>query len=256
MDPSDTNIARYGSLYIFLTVVVGVAVIGFFRGTAPANYHSVAEPAAHEEAEDHDHAVPLARSYSQMRRTPRGEGSGFDADLARMRGVLPGQSDSVDLSGTSKAVDLVSRAERRAYDGAPPVIPHPVRQRSASECAACHEEGLRVGSHQAPAFPHASYQVCVQCHAMAEPNAPFSDGIADPRAVPNSFAGLAAPTEGPRWSVAAPTIPHKTHMRERCDSCHGVSGRDAIRSTHPWRQNCEQCHAPNSGLEWRPGGLQ
>ena len=84
-----------------------------------------------------------------------------------------------------------------------------------------------------------------------------SEGLADdPREVPNAFAGLAAPAEGPRWtSIAPPTIPHQVFMHERCNSCHWVSGRDAIRSTHPYRESCEQCHAPIADLDQRPGGM-
>ena len=55
------------------------------------------------------------------------------------------------------------------------------------------------------------------------------------------------------WSIAPPEIPHRTFMQERCESCHGVNGRDAIRSTHPWRQSCEQCHAPSAEFDQRGG---
>jgi cytochrome c-type protein NapB len=76
----------------------------------------------------------------------------------------------------------------------------------------------------------------------------------DPRAVDNSFAGFPSPDQGPRaWDIAPPQIPHRTFMRERCESCHGVNGRDAIRSSHPYRQSCEQCHAASAEKDLRPG---
>lgn len=72
----------------------------------------------------------------------------------------------------------------------------------------------------------------------------------------NLFDGLDSPDHGARaWSIAPPQIPHRTLMRERCESCHGVGGRDAMRSTHPDRQSCTQCHAPNAALDQQPMSL-
>jgi cytochrome c-type protein NapB len=72
--------------------------------------------------------------------------------------------------------------------------------------------------------------------------------------VPNSFVGKVSPVAGPRaWDIAPPQIPHTTWMREQCDACHGVNGRDPIRSTHPWRESCEQCHAASATNDLRPG---
>ncbi|HRC56557.1 MAG TPA: hypothetical protein PKU97_11575, partial [Kofleriaceae bacterium] len=69
----------------------------------------------------------------------------------------------------------------------------------------------------------------------------------------SAFVGLPAPGRGERaWPGAPPTIPHTTWMRERCDSCHGVWGASGLRSTHPWRQSCTQCHAPAAALDQRP----
>jgi cytochrome c-type protein NapB len=31
-------------------------------------------------------------------------------------------------------------------------------------------------------------------------------------------------------------------------SCHGYTGLQGIRTTHPWRQNCQQCHAPSATM--------
>jgi cytochrome c-type protein NapB len=42
---------------------------------------------------------------------------------------------------------------------------------------------------------------------------------------------------------APPVIPHKVFMRENCLSCHsGPGGREEIRTTHPERTRCMQCH--------------
>ncbi len=244
-----------GPLYIFFAVVIGVSLIAFMRATHEDAY-DFSVPVEHTASSTSDH-VPTARSYRDMRDSPRGS-SGFDRDLAMLEAQLPSRADAVELSGAKEAA-LAARSQRRAYDGAPPVIPHPVRQRSASECRACHERGIALGAKTAPMYPHDAFQSCTQCHAMAEPNLPWGGRSAglepDPRGVDNSFVGSPAPAEGPRWTgIAPPRIPHTTFMHERCESCHGVTGANAMRSTHPDRQNCEQCHAPQAELEWRPGG--
>lgn len=243
-----------GGLRIFFAVVVGVALVGFLRGTAEeseAGGGTVELAAAVTSSE----GVPLARSYRELRDSPRGAGSGWEADLAQLRALGPGTTDEVSLEGVSKQQDLADRASRRAYDGAPPRIPHAVRQDSAAECLACHDKGLRFRGLLATPMSHTSTTSCTQCHVVEE--APMPGGAdlpPDPRAVGNSFVGVASPTEGPRaWSVAPPQIPHRTWMREACDSCHGVNGRDALRSTHPWRANCEQCHTASAETDKRPG---
>jgi cytochrome c-type protein NapB len=46
-------------------------------------------------------------------------------------------------------------------------------------------------------------------------------------------------------------MPHPMHMRSECDSCHGPSGRPGLRTSHPDRQNCVQCHASSAPLDQR-----
>jgi hypothetical protein len=41
-------------------------------------------------------------------------------------------------------------------------------------------------------------------------------------------------------------------MREACASCHGPSGKRGLRSTHPVRASCQQCHARSAALDQRP----
>ncbi len=149
---------------------------------------------------------------------------------------------TVAPSLAQKRAALEARASRRAYDGAPPVIPHPVDSIDASSCLSCHEHGLAIGSVLAPAIPHAAYASCTQCHAP--PAADFLRSVPLPA---STFVGRSAPVAGPRASaVAPPVIPHATHMRENCLACHGPSGHAALRSTHPERQSCTQCHAPSA----------
>jgi cytochrome c-type protein NapB len=133
------------------------------------------------------------------------------------------------------------RAERRAYDGAPPVIPHP---NLGAACTSCHHErGVEVqGLGFAPRMPHANTDGlsdvarCVQCHV-------FQTGKGEFR--PSGFVGLRQDLrKGARASPGAPpVIPHLVQLREQCVSCHdGPAAREAIRTPHPERARCRQCH--------------
>ena len=134
------------------------------------------------------------------------------------------------------------RAERRAYDGAPPVIPH---EPLGTACTICHNsDGIFVAEiGYAPASPHALTpglsleSRCQQCHVFQRTRETFAD---------SRFEGVKRVSElGARmYAGAPPTMPHGLFMREDCVSCHaGPGAREGIRTTHPERTRCGQCHA-------------
>ncbi len=238
---------------VLAAVVVGVSLVGFLAGTARSDYDFELPVAPHAPLAAGE--VREAPRWAELRRTPRGEGSGWETDLAALAAAGPQLLDPVDRGEGTPADVVAERASLRAYDGAPPQIPHPVRQDSAAECLACHEEGLRLRGRLAPAMSHRELTSCTQCHVVAEAPMPGIGAVPpDPREVPNTFVGKASPVAGPRaWAIAPPQVPHRTWMRERCESCHGVNGRAPIRSTHPHRESCEQCHAASAEIDLRPG---
>lgn len=135
----------------------------------------------------------------------------------------------------------VDRAERRAYDGAPPVIPHP---NLGAECVGCHHtRGVQIeGLGYAPPSPHektsglSERSRCTQCHLFRQSQDLF-------RA--SQFAGLTQNLQkGERlYDGAPPVIPHDVLMRENCAACHdGPAAREVIRTPHPERVRCRQCH--------------
>jgi cytochrome c-type protein NapB len=202
-----------------------------------------------------------ARSYRDMQERVYGPNAELPAAWFRAIRAAPDLLAPVAQTEADRDAARARRAGRRAYDGAPPVIPHPVDQLAAPACATCHEAGAVFAGLVAPVMSHARRDSCLQCHAVAaDPRA-----LADPHAAgtppppETAFAGL-APRRGERaWAGAPPMIPHATWMRERCTSCHGALGALGMRSTHPWRASCEQCHAPSAALDQRaplplPGG--
>jgi cytochrome c-type protein NapB len=135
-----------------------------------------------------------------------------------------------------------TRALRRAYDGAPPVIPHVP---FGPDCTFCHTaEGKDLSEMGfAPANPHlhtagmSASSRCRQCHVFAR---------TDRVLVASNFRGLPQVVRrGERaYPDAPPTIPHPVFMRESCNACHaGPAVRPEIRCTHPERMRCLQCHA-------------
>lgn len=232
---------------VLLAVTIGAAFVGFFVGTSPPDFER--EPVLPGEPSASAEGLVEAPRYDGLRTSARGDGPGWTAELAALVGLSPSRLDPVER-GRDLAGDLASRAERRAYDGAPPTIPHPIAQGGMPECLACHEDGLRIRDAAAPAMSHSEHSSCTQCHVVAADPVPGGDSVA---LSANAFDGLDASPAGPRaWSIAPPQIPHATWMRERCESCHGPNGRDALKSTHPSRENCVQCHAAQSSLELRP----
>jgi cytochrome c-type protein NapB len=156
-----------------------------------------------------------------------------------------GDSSTVEVpdhEGALKSSAAV-RAERRAYDGAPPTIPH---DSFGANCSNCHtHRGRSVsGVGFAPASPHVDTRYaggtirCRQCHVPVA-----TDGLF----VATSYEGLPQDlAAGDRATRGAPPrIPHRVLMRENCAACHdGPGAREGIRTDHPERTRCRQCHVP------------
>jgi nitrate reductase (cytochrome), electron transfer subunit len=245
--------AGFSALMAF--VVISIAVVGYFVGiqspmnpvTQPIKSDSPLVP--HHSATtaiDKVSVLPAPR-YSEMPNLKWG------AALDRITSVQNAFSQRVAYDPTAvivvtpeeKEFALAMRALNRAYNGAPPTVPHPVDQFSQASCVACHETGFQGETLRIPKMSHAYLQNCLQCHVESNPGHMEANEFRT-----STFVGLPAPTEGPRaYPGAPPQIPHSTWMRVECLSCHGDSSYRGLQSTHPWRQNCQQCHTPASNLE-------
>lgn len=228
--------ARLRRFIPLLAVVgIGVAVVGFVTGIRePRRAERGAVPAAARVGD-----VSAAVNYSELATAKIGPNANWEQTLAQLKYDRPGIFDPVTRTEEMKLAALADRARNRAYDGAPPTIPHPVEAQSAASCLACHGEGLKVGDKIASRISHATMTNCTQCHVEQAPVP-----------VENAFVGAYRAGPGGRASPGAPpTIPHHTWMRESCASCHGLVARSGTRTTHPWLTNCTQCHAPSAALD-------
>jgi cytochrome c-type protein NapB len=229
--------------HIVAAAAVAVAAAGYFTGTREISEGGAPVPPGAPAA-----SAPVP-SYAEMGAVRRGANANhyagaFDAlqipDSELMEPVEPTEAD--------RARALAARAGRRAYNGAPPTIPHDIAQKGFPDCLVCHERGARIAGKLAPRMSHERLEGCPQCHVPSS-----SPPLSEPKdAVDNVFVGLETPGPGERaWPGAPPTIPHTTWMRSQCSSCHGVAGAFGLRTTHPWRQSCTQCHAPSALLDQR-----
>lgn len=237
----------YRGLSIGFALVFGISLVGYLAGTgSPPSRETPPRPPSPTAA------APPAISYSGLSSAPRrGPNAGWkssdleSAQVPQGEALPPGPARDAALVGA-----LEARAERRAYDGAPPTIPHPIDQGGPPECLACHAEGMAFEGRVAPKMSHAAYTSCTQCHAPEASPPPWRGGPSLSEG--NTFEGLRSVAQGERaWEGAPPTIPHRTTLREACASCHGPHGHPAIRSTHLPRQSCTQCHAPSAALDQR-----
>lgn len=244
------------STAIFLFGVIGMAAVGYFVGINDGVPREDPGPVAttllddrferSEGVADSMASVPAAR-YAEMRRTETGPTSRWKPTLAQIPQPAFDLYAEFKPSEEDKRQSTLTRASRRAFNGAPPVIPHEVERTADAACYACHGQGMRIDGRVANRMSHGFLANCTQCHAPPPPK-PFSDHVVPTE---SNFVGLPAPMKGERaFPGAPPTIPHSTWMRETCLACHGrEAGWAGLESTHPWRINCQQCHAPSAKLD-------
>lgn len=167
-----------------------------------------------------------------------------DRDIAQEAGVFRFSRNALSIAAQPASSDrsrnLASFYRRRAYLGAPPVIPHTVKadmDRGGTSCLACHETGGFASEFKtfAPVTPHPELVSCRQCHVPATTEVLFREtrweSVSPPALKRSVLPG------SPRQ------IPHGLQLRENCLACHGGSGAAReIRVSHPERVNCRQCH--------------
>ena len=274
--PPEDLAARWGT--VVLVVIATLAVIGYVVGisqgaTTPVGMWSGvgSEIDSDSEAEtlvkqaDSTHKLIDAVTYREI---PDANMGPTKAKLSAPTTlpVMPAYDlfQEVKQTEEEKLQSLATRSSRRAFNGAPPVIPHAIQNTNDAACYACHSDGVQLSgmvradamvtnqlgldpSLRASVMSHGFLANCLQCHAPPPSNElPPGDWH-----VESTFVGLATPKQGKRaFPGAPPTIPHATWMREKCNACHGgPNGWLGLNSTHPWRTNCLQCHGPSAAME-------
>jgi cytochrome c-type protein NapB len=187
-------------------------------------------------------------------------------------GVAPDFDD--DRPAHVRSIDMYRRL--RAFPGAPPRIPHGLttEEFQTQSCNVCHQRGGWVArfATYAPVSPHSDYVACLQCHAPRDElvGRPLRDADTgevctqchvNPDAASPSFVAL--DWQAPVWPAtdvqalegSPHVIPHTVESRGNCLSCHSGPGAVVeLRTDHPERVNCRQCHVPAPGapIPWPP----
>lgn len=249
------------TMRLLLSLIVVVAFVGFFVGIRQLAPLDLMDPssdlatkslsALDQRQGSTDTAIP-STYYGNYDRRKLGPNRDWTNEFVKLeqteRNLMADYSEDParEYDPTAQTAYLKARTQRRAFDGAPPVVPHPIDQLTTTSCVVCHEKGRDIGKGvRAPMIPHPLYVNCTQCHAESS-----SVDLAYEPLAENHFAGLSSFGAGSRASQGAPpVIPHSTWMRENCLSCHQREGASPIRTTHPWRTNCTQCHAPSAEMD-------
>ncbi|MCF7763898.1 MAG: nitrate reductase cytochrome c-type subunit [Verrucomicrobia bacterium] len=257
MSPPDPKPYQNGA-WLFGTILLTASVSGYFMGLRQTSSQiSMTRPVSLVTADSErgavleTNSVPVAVSYAGQDWLRDGANGHWENHLANLAQPSSNPVALTNATETERALALAGRAARRAFDGAPPVVPHPIAQDSSAACLACHGPGLAVKDRIASRISHARYSSCTQCHVPSGGTGlPASEpALLEPVAA-NQFAGVTPPMKGTRaWPLAPPTIPHSTLMRGDCLSCHGPGGLSGLRTPHPDRQSCVQCHVSDAELD-------
>jgi cytochrome c-type protein NapB len=144
-------------------VAVAFAATGYFAGLRAPEMPE--RPAV---SDSHAQRAERAPSYSELREQRRGANArmyeGAIASLAEGEEFTVKPLSVATPEQRAQAVE--QRKSHRAYDGAPPTIPHEIDQREVPGCLACHGEGMKLGNRVAPRISHPPYQSCTQCHVV------------------------------------------------------------------------------------------
>ena len=239
-------------LGLFIAIVLGIAVVGFFVGTQPMPHPDETRHRSDSRAPVSASAVP-GQTYRELRLRRFGPNSEVTSDLEQLRpSTAAAIARNEDVADRAHA--LRQRGRRRAFEGAPPTIPHRIDQQTAGGCLRCHGDGLFVAKRIASMMSHKPFTNCTQCHVPSLDRfdrEKAENQSADPRRDPEQV-NLPTATDNRAFEGAPPTIPHSVWMRERCRSCHVRTGPVTLATTHPERENCVQCHArAGAGAPWR-----
>ena len=250
--------SRQKAGWLIGAVLLTVSVSGYFMGLRQTGSQismtrpvSLTAPDPERNAVLETSTVPIAVVYAKQDWLKAGANARW---LNQLANLVPPTPDSIVLTNVTeaeRAQALAERAARRAFDGAPPVVPHAITQDSSAACLACHGPGLAVKDKVASRISHARYSSCTQCHVPSGGTAlPVRETALLAPLAQNEFASVAPTLKGSRaWPQAPPTIPHSTLMRSDCLSCHGPRGLFGLRTPHPDRQSCVQCHVADAVLD-------
>lgn len=247
---------------LFIVVLI-VSASGFFVGLLQTHRETGAAKPTWEDnytLDPHrEHGdLATAPSYSDQHKSGWKTNDDWGAHFDQLRSHDFPRTPTQRLDEENLTKVLAARESRRAFDTAPPTVPHAIDEKNPLACIACHGPGNArlIGDRRTPTMSHPYFQNCTQCHAPATGQHELKP-LAGPDtgnllSAGNTFSGITPIHHGKTaFEGAPPVLPHPVWMRQNCLSCHGEGRPSAIRTSHPQRQNCLQCHASDQSLDNR-----
>ncbi len=248
------------TLAIIFLVIGMASVSGVFMGIRQTENQSNQRfdlPKANVVSESANEAIPTAPKYREIPKAAWLANRDWNLTLAKLPRATTPEKQPV-ATEAERAAAIQRRASLRAYDGAPPVIPHGIDTLSSASCLSCHgKDGNFLIAGKRPAeISHPWITNCTSCHVPDDGLRQITAPEATRLTVENLFIGKRSAGSGPRaFGTAPPITPHPVWMRQNCMACHGPGREQAIRTSHPERGNCLQCHAPNAIFDNRESYL-
>ncbi|QQL44857.1 nitrate reductase cytochrome c-type subunit [Sulfuriroseicoccus oceanibius] len=258
MDPTPPSQPPAGSKRLMLVLFIIVSIVaasGYFMGlkqTREITGERSPSPWQDNLAYQSDGGIiPQAPAYSEEATANWQANDDWQSHFAQLRFDTSLRAPTSKPREDELAAALIARNARRAYDTAPPVVPHAIDEHNPNACVVCHTPGNSrlIGNRLTPEMSHPYLTNCTQCHVPAAgqhelPELPMATGAL--MASGNTFQGLPSGAVAEvAYQGAPPVLPHPVWMRQNCMACHGEGRPSAIRTSHPHRQNCLQCHAQN-----------
>lgn len=243
---------------VFLMVGM-LAVSGLFMGMRQNEDHATRRLIPTDEVIPPGHDLPTAPKYGEIAVADWLANRDWKFTLADLpRATEPPVPGEIALPA-ERATALADRKQLRAYDGVPPVVPHAIDNLSVAACRTCHGEGANkvIGGVRPAEVSHPWIANCTSCHVAQDGLRRFTLPAVDRLVVENSFRGRESAGPGKRANdISPPTMPHQIWMRQNCMACHSAGREQAIRTSHPERSNCLQCHAPDARFDNRESYLR
>ena len=146
-----------------ITIAFVASAVQIFHGTAQDTERAQGWKPPQAAVQPAPEGVGPALTYRELRSERRGPNAGWKSSIAALR--TPPAPEVLEGRSERKTETLVRRRTLRAFDGAPPTIPHAVRSTNADDCLACHADGIVLDGRRATPISHPPYANCQQCHA-------------------------------------------------------------------------------------------
>jgi cytochrome c-type protein NapB len=159
------------TLAVVFLMVGMLAVSGFFMGMRQTENQITRNALTLSEKHEVPNTppaseIPTAPKYKEIANAGWLANRDWKFTLADLPRATAPQAATLVAKPAERATAVERRAALRAYDGAPPVVPHAIDTLSAASCISCHGHGenLVIGGKRPAEMSHPWITNCTSCH--------------------------------------------------------------------------------------------